>query len=112
MFLLRWGGMGRGDKGAARVDACRHGLHGLHAMRVDMHAEACVSTVSGFGWPACWSSVASLGSMRVMRVDPVLTFPSKARFGGLILPPMRVDMVCMTCICVSSGTAGLLIDGA
>ena len=68
-------------KGAARVDACRHGLHGLHAMRVDMHAEACVSTVSGFGWPACWSSVASLGSMRVMRVDPVLTFPSKARFG-------------------------------
>ena len=45
-------------KGAARVDACRHGLHGLHAMRVDMHVEACVSTVSGFGWPACWSSVA------------------------------------------------------
>ena len=68
-------------KGAARVDACRHGLHGLHAMRVDMHAEACVSTVSGFGWPACWSSVAKAGIHAVMRVDPVLTFPSKARFG-------------------------------
>ena len=73
------------NKGAARVDACRHGLHGLHAMRVDMHAEACVSTVSGFGWLAELAcglhGLASLGSMRVMRVDPVLTFPSKARFG-------------------------------
>ena len=48
-------------KPAVGVDACRHGLHGLHAMRVDMHAEACVSTVSGFGWPACWSSVAKAG---------------------------------------------------
>ena len=41
------------------------------------------------GWLICWLAelacglhgLASLGSMRVMRVDPVLTFPSKARFG-------------------------------
>ena len=59
-------------KGAAGVDPGRPGLDDPEFIQVDLDAEASRSTGSGFGWLACWSTVAEAGLLMAAAGRPEL----------------------------------------